>query len=794
MALYVVPRANALLKGCPTDNGEEHEIFAMFTACAARNDMIPIGKTASPSMVFHRFSEPTLESQVAFGAPCKFLKYPEQRDSKFDEHATAGSFRGPSRETLDVTPKLCYVLTIRNDGRKVMSTVHMGTIRVDERPVIARTTVSHPSHQPFSDTSVEHAVDLEPAHLDFSTWRDVAKDGYVPDATTNLPVNAAPITKLVWQPSCVAPNVPFVVGICGGAQGYINDLCELTHKLSDGQIMYFSIDLKVGGHGHNITLPRILSSIGGLLRDKQCAGAGFQPDCKAVSALLCLRPGPVMVFTQDEKNGVQDLEPTDAKRRDEALKLYHACATLARHVCHDAETKRDKFVWYEGPVGRGAGSPFAIVGQETHSPLFDMDHFIDLKRELALEPVYVDQGSIGAEAPKTTAIYGTPNIIEHLDTLLGALPLAAPSGGARTVGFDDQGVSKAKVLAKYPLELRARLACAMVRCAKRIGAKQTIEPQVPSVPVVTAQVDATPIPAIVPPPLPPPAPALVIDPDLEVPMTVRAHGRMNRPDVVATVPRFGLEPDPDHHVQSDGNLSGQVDKNTVDATKPTQAEILLEFQKSFPPKSRVDVQWDEPVTIYGGVIVGKGRLDTTGKALFQVLYDEGKQKFWHEIDGTRVTKPIAKPKTLVVGGERVTELTSDNDDLVSGDITVACLISQLTKHHTELLVAFLTSVDGVDKHDAEALRQAVANDACEEGAHNILFPLMDIETGEITQLISAVVSNGKDAVTIDPHTWPRATTCLRRTSSTRTARTKRTGARRWNSRWKRTRPFPCGTS
>jgi hypothetical protein len=88
---------------------------------------------------------------------------------------------------------------------------------------------------------------------------------------------------------------------------------------------------------------------------------------------------------------------------------------------------------------------------------------------------------------------------------------------------------------------------------------------------------------------------------------------------------------------------------------------------------------------------------------------------------------------------------------VSGDVTVACLVSQLTKHHTELLVAFLTAVDGVDKHDAEALRAAVNDDGCEEGVHNILFPLMDVETGEIIQVVSAVVSNGKEAVTIDPN-------------------------------------------
>ena len=755
---YVVPRANALLKGCPTDNGEEHEIFAMFTATAARNDMIPIGKTASPSMVFHRLNEPVLESQVAFGAPCKFLKYPEQRDSKFEEHATAGSFRGPSRETLDVTPKLCYVLTMRNDGRKVMSTVHMGTIRVDERPVIARTTVSHPSHQPFGDASVEHATDLEPEQLDFSTWRDVATEGYAPDATASRPThNEAPVPRMVWQPSCVAPNVPFVVGICGGAQGYANDLCELTHKLSDGQITYFSIDLQVGGHGHNITLPRILASVGDLLRDKRCAGAGFQPDCKAVSALLCLRPGPVMVFTRDEKNGVRDLEPADAKRRDDALALYNACAHLARHVCHDADTKRDKFVWWESPVGRGAGSPFAIVGQESHSPLFDMDLFVELANELRLQPVYVDQGSAGADAPKTTAIYGTPNIIEHLDALLGALPLAVPSGGARTVGFDEQGVSKAKGLAKYPLELRARLACAMVRCARRLRtpattvSTSTATPS--SAPLATAPAAWAPAPTMAMPPAPA-APSISVDADVEQPTPVPTRGRRHRPDLVSSVPRFSVEPEPASDVPSvvtNVLPAGRAATIPEIDSSPTQQDILLEFQKAFPPKSRVDVQWDEPVTIYGGVIVGKGRLDTTGKAMFQVLYDEGGEKFWHNIDDTRVTKPLAQLKTLVVEGERVTELTDDRDDLVSGDVTVACLVSQLKKHHTELLVAFLTAVDGVDKHDAEALRAAVNDDGCEEGVHNILFPLMDVETGEIIQVVSAVVSNGKEAVTIDPN-------------------------------------------
>jgi hypothetical protein len=126
---------------------------------------------------------------------------------------------------------------------------------------------------------VEHESDREPEQLDFSTWRDIATDGYVPAAPVATSTRvAAPLERLIWQPSCMAPDATFAVGICGGAQGYVNDLCELMHKLSDGRCMYFSIDLKVGGHGHNITLPRILASVENLLRDKHCAGAGFQPD------------------------------------------------------------------------------------------------------------------------------------------------------------------------------------------------------------------------------------------------------------------------------------------------------------------------------------------------------------------------------------------------------------------------------------------------------------------------------------------------------------------------------------
>jgi hypothetical protein len=139
------------------------------------------------------------------------------------------------------------------------------------------------------------------------------------------------------------------------------------------------------------------------------------------------------------------------------------------------------------------------------------------------------------------------------------------------------------------------------------------------------------------------------------------------------VPRFAIDSESEAREVSSGR--GKV--ADVEISPSTQQDRLLDIQKKkFPPTSRVNVTWVDPEKIYSGRIVGKGRLDSSGKAIFQVLYDEGKEKYWHEIDSTPVTKLAAKLKTLVVEGERVTELT-DEPDLVTGDVTVACLITQL---------------------------------------------------------------------------------------------------------------------
>ena len=102
-------------------------------------------------------------------------------------------------------------------------------------------------------------------------------------------------------------------------------------------------------------------------------------------------------FQKLEEHGHQGSALSHNGRRENDARgdpWYYAGATARSMVRFCASspttirpTKRDKFVWWEGPFGRGAGSPFAIVGQESHSPLFDMDLFVELERELQLKYV-----------------------------------------------------------------------------------------------------------------------------------------------------------------------------------------------------------------------------------------------------------------------------------------------------------------------------------------------------------------------------------------------------------------------
>ena len=119
-------------------------------------------------MIYYGASAPQgLDCMMAYGSPVKFLTHPEIRDSKFDEHATAGVYRGPSRD--DESEHRCWVTT--NAGALLRHvTVDIGCMRIDELAVLARCYRNHPEFQPFA---IEEAPTEQPA--DFSRWLNPAQ-------------------------------------------------------------------------------------------------------------------------------------------------------------------------------------------------------------------------------------------------------------------------------------------------------------------------------------------------------------------------------------------------------------------------------------------------------------------------------------------------------------------------------------------------------------------------------------------------------------------------------------------
>ena len=217
---------------------------------------------------------------------------------------------------------ICWVLTQRAHGRLEHLSIRLGQVRVDERPVLARTTQSHESHQPYGDARVEEVSDQEPAELDFSTWRDVSVDGYAALPTADESAPLAPVQRVMWQPSRPIGEIPYFVTICGGEIGYPLDMPDIMHRMTGGQYAIVNVDRASGGHGQDITIKRNRDALCQLVSHTRCIGVGFSPECKWVSALLCLDGGPNMVFNLEHPGGIPDLSDADQLRQRAALEQY----------------------------------------------------------------------------------------------------------------------------------------------------------------------------------------------------------------------------------------------------------------------------------------------------------------------------------------------------------------------------------------------------------------------------------------------------------------------------------------
>ena len=264
---------------------------------------------------------------------------------------------------------------------------------------------------------------------------------------------------IIWHPEMDLNTikVDFVVGICGGpyAKEEDMDLHLALNTLSNGKLAYVSIDKKVGGYVHDLRFDTVAVGLQKLIAHPKCVGTAMQPPCKWFSALLCIRPGPNMLFSSVHPDGILNLRHEDKLKQELARNIYGTAVKLARGTL---EAK--KFLWWEGPVSRAKDSQFHIEGQDEHSTAFELTCVKQLITEYKLKPVYMDQGSFGATSPKTTVIYCSEAIYPIMQRIVGTAKIADPTGHI-TVGFDQDGNSRASQLERYPPNMMQALAKVM---------------------------------------------------------------------------------------------------------------------------------------------------------------------------------------------------------------------------------------------------------------------------------------------------------------------------------------------
>ena len=155
-----VPTANCLL--LQSDSHERYFESAFYDVERSGNRLCKYDGKSRDMIYYGNTSGAPLTCHMIYGSPVKFLLHPEVRDSKFDDHAQAGTYRGPSRD--DESDHRCWVTTGVGALERFV-TVDIGCMRIDERSVMARCDRNHPSHQPF-------AIDAPapPPAPDFSKW------------------------------------------------------------------------------------------------------------------------------------------------------------------------------------------------------------------------------------------------------------------------------------------------------------------------------------------------------------------------------------------------------------------------------------------------------------------------------------------------------------------------------------------------------------------------------------------------------------------------------------------------
>jgi len=432
-----VPSANALLRGCLSD--ESHFLTAFYDVERSGNMLSQSGKPSRDD-VFYGNTQYIMQWGLVYGSPVKFLVHPEKRDSKFNDHAEPGIYRGPSR----VDESLYRCLVQQGVGATMRhTTVDIGCMRIDERSVLHRSDRNHPDHQP-------HAIDASqpsPA-ADFTAWHN--------------PVLQSQDEIGLWTASSPLPTRTTMVFLGAGSRRE-GDALTWARKLSGATRDVVIIDRSVGGYEHDWTMPNVNSALVRLCSCPLVESVFWSADCGGFSALRCMENGgPLPLFDSVHPHGIPNSSGV----------VPAATLAICESIDHllvilRAAAIRCKRMMGESTPTRGTGSPVAF--KETiyskHISPWEYPPLAKFLSEFGFTTVYADQGAAGATTMKTTEFKASPLLLPHARVELGTLVdkrKERNTPDTTLIGGDSGDYSRSRASAQYPSELWRRIVKVML--------------------------------------------------------------------------------------------------------------------------------------------------------------------------------------------------------------------------------------------------------------------------------------------------------------------------------------------
>jgi hypothetical protein len=247
----------------------------------------------------------------------------------------------------------------------------------------------------------------------------------------------------------------YIIYLCSG-ETREGDFAEWVRKLSAAEVYVINIDTQQGGYAHDLADPTVSKKLVALAQSSDCAGVLATIPCSTFSSIRFVQPGPKPVRNLTHPEGI----PHDQTGRIPAIAATanriaeHAIAVAEAAIAHGGACV------FESPVGRGAGSSFAIDGREEHASLWDLPAMIEFANRHGNLSVTFDQCRTGAATQKTTKLLCSPSIFTAVRERLGPLVCNHTNGTHPSLVNENasDGEYKTKAAEKFTSELNRHLA------------------------------------------------------------------------------------------------------------------------------------------------------------------------------------------------------------------------------------------------------------------------------------------------------------------------------------------------